>query len=158
MAFQWWKFVHIAAAFAFLLAHGVSVSVFFRLRKERDRARILELRQLSGSSVVAMYVSLLVLIVSGVVSGFLGHYWGYWWIWAAIGILVALIVEMSAVGRTYYGKVAEATQMRESGVPRVSDEELDELLRSKVPVVNAVIGFAGLLLILWLMVFKPGLG
>jgi uncharacterized membrane protein len=157
MAFQWWKFLHIAAAFGFLLAHGVSAGVFFRLRNERDRAKILEMRQLSGSSVVAMYVSIAVLLVSGIVSAFLGHYWGSWWIWAAIGILISLMAEMSIVGRRYYEKVAEATQLRESGVPRVSDEELDELMRSRVPIVNAVIGFAGLLVILWLMVFKPGL-
>jgi hypothetical protein len=46
--------------------------------------------------------------------------------------------------------------MRESGVPRKSDEELDELLRSPLPMNNAAIGFAGLLVIMWLMIFKPG--
>jgi hypothetical protein len=156
MTYQWWVFLHIAGVFGFLMAHGVSVAVAFRMRRERDRSKLQDLKALSGSTVIAMYVSLGVLLLFGVVAGFAGHWWSYWWIWAAIGILVGLIAEMSAVSRPYYEKVMEATQMRESGVPRVSDEELDELLRSPLPMVNAAIGFAGLLVIMWLMIFKPG--
>jgi hypothetical protein len=156
MTYQWWVFLHIAGVFGFLMAHGVSVAVAFRMRKERDRAKLQDLKALSGSTVIAMYVSLGILLLFGVIAGFAGHWWSYWWIWAALGILVALIAEMSAVSRPYYEKVMEATQIRDSGVPRVSDEELDELLRSPLPMINAAIGFAGLLVIMWLMIFKPG--
>ena len=42
--------------------------------------------------------------------------------------------------------------MRPSGVPRKSDEEIDEILRSRVGVVNMWIGFAALLVITWFMI------
>jgi hypothetical protein len=51
--------------------------------------------------------------------------------------------------------VKEAVEVRPSGVPRRSDEELAEILRSPVALWNAVFGFAVLLVITWLMIFKP---
>jgi hypothetical protein len=40
-------------------------------------------------------------------------------------------------------------------VPRVSDEELEQLLRSGEATLIVVIGIVGLLSILYLMLFKP---
>jgi uncharacterized membrane protein len=62
---------------------------------------------------------------------------------------------MSAVAKPYYQRVKEAVEVRPSGVPRKSDEELDQILRSRVGVVNMVIGVAALTVIAWLMIFKP---
>src|SRR5690242_2789254 len=47
--YRWWVFIHLAGVFMFLLAHGASVSALFRLRKERDREKIRQLIQFSGS-------------------------------------------------------------------------------------------------------------
>jgi Na+-transporting methylmalonyl-CoA/oxaloacetate decarboxylase gamma subunit len=153
--FRWWILLHVIGAFGFVMAHGVAVSVALRLRKERDRARIAELLQFSGSSVLWMYVWLGVLLLGGITSGFKLHVWGFGWIWTALAVLIAMIGEMSAVARPYYQKVKEAVQLRPSGVPRKSDEELEVLLRSPVALVNAVIGFGALVFILWLMIFTP---
>jgi hypothetical protein len=62
---------------------------------------------------------------------------------------------MSAVGRPYYERVKEAVEVRPSGVPRRSDEELEEILSSPVALWNAVFGVGVLLAITWLMIFKP---
>ena len=154
-AYNWWKFVHLAGVFGFLLAHGASVSALFRLRKERDRVKIRELIQFSGSTIRLFYVSLLVLVVGGVVAGLQGHWFSQQWIWEGIGVLVVVSVAMVVIARPYYRKIAEATELRPSGVPRVSDEDLAARLASPTPTVVAVVGFAGLLVILWLMIFKP---
>jgi len=148
-------FLHIIGVFGFLMAHGVSISVALKLRKERDRARITELLQFSGGTVVWMYVSLGLLLLGGIAAGLAIHSFSYWWIWIAIGLLVAAIAEMTAVGAPYYRRVKEAVQLRASGVPRKSDEELDALLRSPLPMVNAAFGFVVLAVILWLMIWKP---
>ena len=103
-----------------------------RVRKERDRGRIATMLQLSGSSVTGMYVSLAWLITFGVVAGIQGDYWNDGWFWISIGLLVLVIGEMSAVARPYYQRVKEAVEVRPSGVPRRSDEELEEILRSRV--------------------------
>jgi hypothetical protein len=153
--YNWWKFLHVAGVIAFVLFHGVSVGAALRVRKERDRGRIAALLQFSGSSVRAMYISLLWLIVFGVVAGIKGLYWNDGWFWISIGILVLVAVEMGAVAGPYYRRLKEAVEVRPSGVPRRSDEELELILRSRVAIWNAAVGFAALAVIVWLMIFKP---
>jgi hypothetical protein len=70
-------------------------------------------------------------------------------------LLVLTIGEMTAVARPYYQQLKDAIQLRPSGVPRKSDEELDLLLRSRLALFNAVWGIGALLLITWLMIWKP---
>lgn len=154
-AYTWWKFLHVAGVIAFVMFHGVSMMVALQLRTERDRARIATMTQLSGSSLRGMYVALLWLIVFGVVAGIQGEWWNDGWFWISVGLLVVAIAEMSAVGRPYYERVKEAIEVRPSGVPRRSDEELDEILRSPIGLWNAVFGIAVLAAIAWLMIFKP---
>lgn len=154
--YRWWKLLHVVGVLGFVMFHGVSIVVALRLRKERDRTRIAELLQFSGSSIQGMYASLLVLIVFGVVAGFgPPRWWGFWWIWLSIGLLVLTIAEMTAVARPYYQQLKDAIQLRPSGVPRKSDEELDLMLRSRLALFNAVWGIGALLVITWLMIWKP---
>lgn len=153
--YSWWKFLHVAGVIAFVGFHGASMMAALRVRKERDRGRIATMLQLSGSSVMGMYLSLAWLIVFGVIAGIQGDYWNDGWFWISIGLLVVVVGEMSAVARPYYQRVKEAVEVRPSGVPRRSDEELDEILRSRVGLWNSVFGVAVLATIAWLMIFKP---
>jgi hypothetical protein len=153
--YNWWKFLHVVAVLGFVMFHGVSVVVAFRLRKERDRARIGELLQFSGMSIQGMYVSLGALIVFGVVAGFAGDWWRFWWIWISIGLLAATLVEMYVVARPYYQQLKDAIQLRPSGVPRRSDEELDEILRAGASTLTVWWGTVALVVITWLMIWKP---
>jgi hypothetical protein len=154
-AYTWWKFLHVAGVIAFVMFHGVSMTVALQLRRERDRGRIATMTQLSGSSLRGMYVALLWLIVFGVIAGIQGDWWNDGWFWISVGLLVMAIAEMSAVARPYYERVKEAIEVRPSGVPRRSDEELDEILRSPIGLWNTVFGIAVLAVIAWLMIFKP---
>lgn len=155
VAYNWWKFLHVAGVLAFVLFHGVSIVAALRLRTERDRTRIAEVLRFSGSSILGMYVSLGWLVVFGVVAGVKGGWWNDGWFWLSVTILVLVVAEMSAVARPYYQRVKEAVEIRPSGVPRKSDEELEEIMRSRVGLVNMVIGVTALVVIAWLMIFKP---
>jgi cytochrome bd-type quinol oxidase subunit 2 len=155
IAYNWWKVLHILGVLGFVMFHGVSVWVALRLRTERNRARIAELLQFSGSSVQAMYVSLGLLILFGVIAGFAGKWWSQWWIWLSLLILVGMVAEMTVIAGPYYQRIKEAVEVRPSGVPRRSDEELDEILRSRLALFNAALGFAALAALVYLMVFKP---
>jgi hypothetical protein len=154
-SYNWWKFLHVAGVISFVMFHGVSVVAAIRVRKERDRVRIATLLQFSGSSLMGMYVSLGWLIVFGVVAAIQGGYWDDGWFWISVGLLVLAVGEMSAVARPYYQRVKEAVEVRPSGVPRRSDEELEEILTARVAIWNAVFGTAVLFAIAWMMVFKP---
>jgi hypothetical protein len=153
--YEWWVFLHILGVFGFLLGHGVSVGVTFRLRRERDPGRVNALLELSGSSLTVFFYGLLVLVVAGVVAGFLGKWWDEGWIWTALGVLVGISVAMSVLARPYYKRVRLVAEAMASGSEAVTEDQFVSILRSPLPLVNAAIGFAGLLVLLWLMMFKP---
>jgi plastocyanin len=156
--YQWWVFVHLVGVLAFLGAHGVSMIVLFRLRKERDPRKVGDLLALSSSSITAFYYALGVLLTGGIVAGFLGHWWGRAWIWAAIGVLVVVSIAMYAMARPYYRRVGFVARAMAEGSQAVTAEQFDEILRSPRPISVAGIGMIGLLAILYLMVLKPTLG
>ena len=155
MAWQWWLFVHLAGVLAFIGAHGVSMFVLYRIRGERDRQRIAELISFSGTTARPMYVALGVLVAGGIGAGITLHRFADWWLWISIGILLVTIGLMTGLAKPYFSRIQAACEVRPSGVPRVSDEELVQLLRSGEAHVITAIGVIGLLAILYLMLFQP---
>jgi len=155
-------FLHILAVFAFLMAHGVSVAVAFALKRERKPERIQTLLNLSGASIGVVHISLLVVLVLGVVMGFMGKWWGHGWIWASLGLLIAMYVYMGLAGSGFYGKVRKAagleymvgSKMHQPDEP-ASQEVIDALLNKANPAMLAVVGYAAIILLTWLMKFKP---
>ena len=156
-------FLHLVGVFGFLVAHGSSALVAFRLRREREPSRVAALLDLSSSSLALLYLSLLLLLGAGIVAGFLGHWWGQAWIWTSLGLLIGLMIAMYALASTYYDRVRQAVgvqtySQKRKGIapaPQAAPEEIDAILRSPRPFLVAAIGGAGLLAILWLMMFKP---
>ena len=155
MTYSWVKFLHVAAVFGLLASHGVSMFVLYAIRKERDRKKILDLISLSGLSIGPMYVSILLIVLAGAWLWWKVYPLDTWWLWIAVTILVLTIGLMNATAKPYFARVKEACQMRPSGVPRVSDEELGDVLGSARAHLITAIGVIGLLAILYLMIFKP---
>ena len=153
--------LHVLGAFAFVMAHGVSMVIAFQLRGERDRVRQAHLLELSGLSVGLMYVGLGVLLVAGIVAGFMGSFWGRAWIWAALVILVVVIAVMYAVATPFYGRMRAAAgvpgteQLAGRLKPPPAPEDLDRLATSNRPIWLAATGGIGLAAIIWLMLAKP---
>ena len=160
--YPWIVFVHVAAAFLFFMGHGASMWVSDQIRREREPARIRSLLELSSRSLGMVYGSLLTLLVAGIVAGIMGGHFARGWIWAAIGVLVAVVVLMYALASRYYGRVREAVGIRSYQTPKdapdptpVSAEELAALVDSRRPDLIGIVGIVGLLVLLWLMRFKP---
>jgi len=160
--YPWLVLTHVVGAFAFVLSHGVSMFVSFRLRAEQDRGRIEALLQVSSGSLVLLYASLLVLLAGGISAGFVGAWWDELWIWVSIGILVVVLVVMWAVASPYYmglrkGLGHDGREPKPGDAPPtlLSDQELLARLRSSRPFWLAAVGGIGLVAIIWLMVVKP---
>lgn len=153
--YSWVVFLHVAGVFGFLVAHGASVAVMFRLRTERRRDRIATLVELSGTSMTAFYASIVVLLAAGILAGFIGNWWRMLWIWVSLGLFLVVAAAMYPLGSGYFRRVRTAVEMRPSGAPMASDEEVDEILASSRPLIIALIGFGGIVVILWMMMFKP---
>jgi uncharacterized membrane protein len=153
--YPWVVFLHVAGAFGFLLAHGASVAAMLKLRTERKRERIRALIDLSAASMTAFYASIVVLLGAGIMAGFIGNWWRMLWIWISLGLFLVVAAAMYPLGSGYFRRIRIAVGTRPSGAPMASDEEIDELLGSSRPLLVALVGFGGILIILWLMIVKP---
>ena len=156
--YRWWVYLHLLGVFGFLISHGVSVAVTFRLRKERDPARVQALLGMSSASLTGFYPSMALLLLGGVAAGFQGKWWGYGWIWWSIGILTLVTVAMYAMAKPHFSRIRFVTDAMAGGSKAVSPEAYGEALSAPRGLVIAGIGFAGLAAILFLMLFKPALG
>ncbi len=155
-------FLHVVAVFGFLMAHGVSASISFALRGERELERVRALLLLSAKSYPVMYGSLLLLLVVGIVLGFMGSWWSHGWIWLSLILLVAIYLVMGRFGARIYGGARKLTGLpyMEHGkiqppIEPASPEEINALLSQGNPLLLTVIGFGGIVVIAWLMMFKP---
>ena len=168
--YQWVVFTHVLAVFGFLIGHGASAAVIFRLRREREANSIRVLLDLSRRANGVANACLLVLLVAGVTAGFMGGWWGRYWIWAALGVLVLISVAMFAIGSGPLMRIRqlvdpeEAARMQPNRAATAHDapkhdapteQELVSLLAATRPVLITLIGGGGLAIILWLMMFKP---
>jgi hypothetical protein len=158
--YAWWVFLHILGAFAFAFGHGASGLAAFRIRATRDPSQVRMLLDLSSMALGLTYVGLLLLLVGGIAAGFAGDHFSKGWIWAAIVILVLIIVAMYAMATPFYGqmRVAAGAKAKDAKVdpnPVVDQAALDATAGSNRPAVLLAIGTIGFVLILWLMVIKP---
>ena len=160
--YPWLVFAHVLGAFGFAVSHGVSAFAAFRLRAERDRARIEALLDLSSTSLALLYVSLLVLLAAGITAGFVGEWWDEAWIWTSIGILAVVLVVMWAVASPYYmglrrdlGRGGHEPKPDDPPFVPLPDDELISRLQSTRPFWLAAVGGIGLVAIIGLMVVKP---
>jgi hypothetical protein len=160
----WIIFIHVAAAFAFIAAHGISMGVFFKIRRERDRAKLETLLEFSSYSIGSLYGAFAVLLIAGILAGIVGGWWtnGRLWLWTALVVLVVVVGLMYGLMTTTYGKLRQALGIATQSDTKkgivlepASDEVLEALLTSSRPTIGAVLGLAGLLVIIWLMVLKP---
>ena len=157
----WLVFAHILGAFTFVLAHGVSMFVAFRVRRERDPAVVAALLDLSKLAVTIAALAIIFLLVTGIAAGFVGNYWGQRWIWASLAILILLWAYMSFRGTMYHDAVRRAVgsigiyDHKATEPPPADPAAAAALLASSRAVELAIVGGIGLIAILFLMVFKP---
>lgn len=149
--YHWVLFVHILSAFVFALAHGASTKVILKLRSEKDPERLAVLLDLSADYMNVLYGSLLVMILAGIGGGFIGKWWGSGWIWTGIVLLLGIASAMYSMATLPMSKLRKALG------PAVHERPEDLEARRAVirPVLIAAIGYGGLAVIVWLMVFKP---
>lgn len=164
--YPWLVVIHVVGMMLFFIAHGVSVVIAFRLRGERDPARVRALLDASRPSVgVLPSIAFVAGLVAGIAAGFVGNWWGQLWIWLALGLLIGisgLMTPMAAMTlnriRVASGQpVSVSSGRRIKGQPETEGdpEELRRLLEQWNPWPTALIGLAGFVAILVLMLLKP---
>jgi hypothetical protein len=163
VVYQWIVYAHIGSALLFMLSHGASASVAFRLRTERDHDRIRALLDISAASYMGLSLSLLAVLATGVILGVLGGWWRLAWFWTSLVLFFAITFVMTPFMAVPYNRLRVALgtdlpmgrQWKGPDDDRPNPEEVDDILGSARPMVAAWFGVVGILIILWLMVFKP---
>lgn len=157
---DWIRFIHVASAFGFFMAHGASAAVALRLRRERDPARVGMLLDLSRAAMGPITsVVFLVMVVTGITLGFRADWWGAWWIWISIAILAVIGALMTPLGTMRLNRMRAALGLsvdpKKPTPVAVSRAELEAILDEWDPRLLATLGLGGLMLIVALMVLKP---
>ena len=160
--YLWIKLLHILGAFAFVMAHGASASMAFRLRQEKSLERMRAMLDLSSAFFGVVYAVIGILFLAGIAGGFVGHYWSRGWIWLSLGLLLAIVAYMSLLGTTYYHRVRKAVGLPydanwkpQPAIEPASEADVAALLAQGRPALLALIGGVGLGVVVGLMVFKP---
>ena len=141
--YQWIVFIHIASVLGLLIVHPVTVA--FHLKRERDDIRIRELLEVTEAASTLRWIFFGLVIVSGIALGFLGSWWASAWIWIALAVFVLIGVVMNLYGGRTIDRIADTRD----------DAEMERLLARFRPWILGVSGGGGLLVILYLMLFKP---
>jgi hypothetical protein len=158
--YNWFLFAHIASLAGFLLAHGTSAAMVFRLRSEKTSDGIRSLTELSKQTTNVMYGFLLLIVITGLVLGAQGGWFGHGWIWTALILLILTIGAMSVLGRRYSAVRAAVGLPHRSGRQTVtsapgSPEEIRRAVEAAPAGIITAIGVVALAVLLWLMILKP---
>jgi hypothetical protein len=158
----WIVFLHVVGAFLFAAGHGVSIAVVFRMRPERDPARLLAYLDLSAWSVGVATVGLLVILVAGIVAGIVAGDFGKAWIWVSLVMFIVIGGVMTPLAAIPLGKIRLALGQRTRAVKpadpdpvALSMDQVAPMLDALQPGLLALIGGGGFFVILYLMMFRP---
>jgi Predicted integral membrane protein (DUF2269) len=155
--YAWFVFAHLAGLVLFAISHGASAFMAFRLRSVPDVATARALLSVGQLSIGPMYIGLLLLIVGGLGAAFAGELWGRPWLIASVVVFIAVLVVMWAVASPYYMRIRKSLEdPRGDGAPPITFDDLKTQLDTRRPEILLSAGTIGLLLLVWLMVIKPG--
>jgi len=159
---RWLIFLHVLGVLTFFLAHGASAAMAFKIRKERDFARIRAMLDLSWSTGVLVVVSFVVMGLTGIILPFLVHIWNKGYIWASIVLMLIVFIYMAVFNETHYKQLRRLvglSYMKGSkqlpAEPPSSPEEVAALLSKTSPIPLFIVGYGIPAIVLWLMIFKP---
>lgn len=161
----WLVLAHVLGVLGFVLVHGASAVVAFRLRSERDPVRVRVLLELSNAYLNWAYGALTIVLASGILAGIAGGWWtsGRLWLWVSVGLLVAILAGMYSLATPYFDALRHAVGLatfqdvraHRDPPPPATEAALATLLDSRRPALVALIGLGGIGLITGLMVLKP---
>jgi hypothetical protein len=159
---RWLIFLHVLSVITFFLAHGTSAAMAFQLRKERDFTRIRAMLELSRSTQLLVWVSFLLMGLTGIILPFLIHIWNRGYIWLSIALMLFVVIYMLISNENRYNKLRRLVglpYMKGSKLspaePPSSPEEVAALLQRTTVTALVVVGYGIPAIVLWLMVFKP---
>ena len=154
--YAWLVTLHLVGFVIFLLCHAVSMWVAFRIRGEPDRAVIAAMLAMSARGNQAMYLGLILIGIGGLGAAWIAGWLTAPWVIVSYVVVAVTLVAMWAMGAGFYYPLREGLEGTEK-TPRLDDDQLRATLAaSRRPEALAAIGLTALLILVLLMVLKPG--
>lgn len=161
---RWVVLAHVLSAFAFLVLHAPSMAAMLRLRRERDPAAVRALLEMSRAASGWAWAAWAFLAGTGAALATLEHAWTRPWVWGSVVVLVLVSGLMSPLAAQAFNEARHAAGLpwfdgkgvRPAGTadPEALARALDVVRRRALGV--ALLGAAGLAVLTWLMVARPG--
>jgi hypothetical protein len=152
---SWLVFAHLLGLVVFLVAHGVSIFVAFRIRGEPSREVVAAMLELSRRAAQTVYLGLALLGVGGLGAAWSAGLLTAPWVVASYVVVVLVLVAMFAIASPYYHGL-RAELAGSAGAPPLDDAALAARLRSRRPELLVTVGGVGITLLVGLMTLKPG--
>ncbi len=160
--YPWIVLAHVVLVIVAFGAHGVSAYSMFAAKGETDRARLGAVLDLSGRSLNLAGWGLLIAVLLGIVAAVVGGHFGRWWPWVSIVVVVLVFLAMTPMASgpmwAVRGALGQPPRGAKPGDPPpepASDADLAAARARLRPELVAAIGLGGIVILVWLMEFKP---
>ena len=156
--YNWIVFLHVTVIFIFLIQHAAEIIVTFKLRGQREPEGIFAAYSfLPKNNSRNLRITYSLIIVTGAIAGFMSVWWRMGWMWTALCVMILIWIVMVRFG----GKCLNAVDaITDQALKNKNDESAIEKFRQglksrREPEIMTITSVIGMLIILWLMMFKP---
>lgn len=153
--YPWFVALHVIGFGLFLVTHGVSMWIAFRIRHETNRDVVAAMLRMSARNNQVMYLGLAVLGVGGLAAAASVGWLDATWVIASYVVFLTVLVLMFVIASPYYYPLRDGLEGTDR-VPRLDDEELHARLQTRRPELLALVGGTGLVILVGLMALRPG--
>jgi len=156
--YNWIVFLHVTVIFIFLVQHAAEIIVTFKLRQQKEPEGIFATYAfMPNNNSRNLRITYLLIIATGAVAGFMSVWWKQAWMWSALGVMIFIWIVMNRIGGKYLTAVDTITDqaIQNKADPTAIDKFRSDLRARREPEIMTVTSVIGILIILWLMMFKP---
>jgi len=156
--YNWIVFLHVAVIFIFLVQHAAEIIVTFKVRQQKEPEGVFATYAfMPDNNTRNLRITYSLIIVTGAVAGFMVPWWRQGWMWSALGVMIVIWIVMRRIGSQYLYAVDAIT---DRALKHMDDESALDKFRSELkarrePEIMTITAGLGMLIILWLMMFKP---
>jgi hypothetical protein len=155
-------FLHVISAMGFIMAHGVSAMMLFKVSRERKYENLCNYLEISSAAMRPAMLALHGVEITGIILTIMGRWWMLGWIWAALALFIAVGFVMGKYAAGYMHSVRKAMGMvspkeLKKGIRPMPApyEKLMEVVAAGRPRLVATAGLSGIAMIVALMTLKP---
>lgn len=155
-------FLHVISALVFVMAHGVSAMMLFKVSRERSYEKLCDFLDISSAAMRPAMLALHGVELTGIALTLWAGWWRMGWIWVSLALFIGIGFVMGKFGAAYMNKVRKAmgmaspTDLKKGLHPLPAPQEvLYEILEQGRPTLVASAGLGGMAAIVLLMVTKP---